>query len=84
MFTRSHRHTLDYLILAVLLTSATLSIWLFRFTPFSAKLNAVFLAVAYFTWGVVHHKKAGHIDRKIVLEYLGLSLLSLAIIFSLL
>lgn len=38
------------------------------------------VSVGYVIWGVVHHKKHGHIDWKIMWEYLGLAILVNAII----
>lgn len=77
-------HTIDYIVLALILILSAATIWFYRFTDTTTKFVAVFLTAGYFIWGVAHHKKKGHIDKKIVLEYLGMSLLALAIVFSLL
>ena len=41
------------------------------------------MSATYVLWGVTHHKKDGHIDKKIVLEYVGLSLLVITLITTL-
>lgn len=38
-------------------------------------LATIPLSLGYVGWGMIHHRRHCHIDRKIVMEYLGLSLL---------
>ena len=83
MFKKPVNHTLDYLLLLVLLSSAALFVKLFAVTKSALLLTTVFVSVGYVVWGVSHHKKAGHIDKKIVLEYAGLAVLVNVLVFSL-
>lgn len=76
-------HTIDYLVIITLLIVFFLSIILFHFSHLTIKTLTVFFALGYAVWGVTHHHKAGHIDKKILLEYLGISFLSVVIVFSL-
>ncbi len=84
MFKKSQdNHILDYAILIGILAATTISVKIFNLHNSSLKLTSIFLSLAYVIWGIVHHKKAGHIDKKIVLEYSGLAILVNIIIFSL-
>ncbi len=40
--------------------------------------------VAYFTWGIIHHKIHHDLGVRIILEYLGVSLLGMVILTSVL
>lgn len=33
------------------------------------------LSIGYILWGILHHKRHGHIDKKIALEYISMALL---------
>lgn len=39
---------------------------------------------AYVVWGIIHHWHRGDLHLKIVLEYLGLAILGVTVVFSLL
>ena len=80
---KKQSHTADYVALSITLLLCTIAIWHFRFSSITIQFISVFISGFYVFWGVTHHKKHGHIDKKIFLEYFGLALLSLVIIFSL-
>lgn len=42
------------------------------------------VAVAYVLWGVIHHSRSGDLHSKVVLEYLGIAILGVAIVWSIL
>lgn len=42
------------------------------------------VAVAYVLWGIVHHSRSGDLHPKVVLEYVGIAILGVAIIWSVL
>lgn len=48
------------------------------------KVAVVGLAGIYIFWGVIHHWQRGDLHIKIVLEYLGIAILGVALVFSLL
>ncbi|EKD23054.1 MAG: hypothetical protein ACD_83C00080G0002 [uncultured bacterium] len=75
-------HAIDYVVIVVLLAAFMLSVILFRFSYISIKVISIFMATAYVTWGVTHHTKRGHLDKKILLEYSGIALLGLVVVFS--
>jgi len=77
-------HLIDYIVISTIIAVFMFSVVFFRFSHLTVKLVSTFSAAGYVIWGVVHHKKAGHIDQKILLEYLGIAALGLVIIFSLL
>lgn len=79
---QTKKHTPDYLILLSVLASTTLAIKIFNLNKSTLPLLSVFVSVVYIVWGVTHHKKAGHIDQKIMLEYISLALLVNLLILS--
>jgi hypothetical protein len=83
IFRHKKDHSLDYLILLLVLATGALVINFFDLTKTNLLFTSLLVSAAYVFWGVTHHKKAGHIDKKIVLEYCGLALLVNVIIFSL-
>lgn len=46
------------------------------------KIAFIITASIYVLWGIIHHRLRGDLHLKIVLEYLGIALLGLAVIFS--
>lgn len=42
------------------------------------------VAVAYVAWGVIHHWRSGDLHPKVVLEYVGIAILGVAIVWSVL
>lgn len=82
-FSRDSNHLADY---AILITSLITIIVAIRFLNFSKTAIAsltIITSLSYVAWGVMHHKKAGHIDKKIMLEYLGMAVLAIALVISL-
>ena len=65
----------DYLILLVLIAITILTVRLFNFDQVVMLILIFSISLVYVFWGIIHHKKAGHIDKKIVLEYVSLALL---------
>ena len=73
----------DYAALIAILGVTFLSIRFMGLAQESVLAATIPLSIGYVAWGVLHHKKRGHIDRKILLEYVGLAVLVNAIIFAL-
>lgn len=42
------------------------------------------VAVAYVLWSIVHHARSGDLHPKVVLEYVGIAILGVAIVWSVL
>lgn len=72
---KTHDHTIDYIILLVSLLTAVISVKLFHLSDKSLSMVISFISIIYVVWGVFHHKKAGHIDQKIMLEYTSIAVL---------
>ena len=66
---------IDYAILLFLFAVSGLLIRGLRLQQSLLLFATIPLSLGYVIWGVLHHKKHGHIDKKIILEYLGLALL---------
>ncbi len=75
MFRSQPNHYIDYFILLTTLAFSAIAVRTFHFTKSTLALITLAVSLAYVFWGIFHHKKAGHIDQKIVLEYFGLALL---------
>ena len=65
----------DYALLLIGLAFAGLLIRALHLTQSHILLVTVPISAVYVFWGIFHHKKHGHIDQKIFLEYALLSLL---------
>jgi hypothetical protein len=48
------------------------------------KIVAIAVGVFYFIWGVIVHKNYNHINSKVVLEYLAVSVLAVSLLLLLL
>ncbi|MBP8590990.1 hypothetical protein KBI33_00790 [Candidatus Shapirobacteria bacterium] len=74
----------DYLVLALILASAT--ILFLYFPPLSGKreIAAVSLGIFYFLWGVWYHNRRGDLVLKIILEYLAVAALGVTALLILL
>lgn len=71
-------HFFHYLVLALILGGAIFGFWYFYSNKFF-RFSVVFVALLlYVIWGIVHHRLEGRLSRKVVLEYLLLSLIILA------
>lgn len=77
---QDHETLLDYAGLLSLLLIGLFLVRLFDLHRNSILVASIPLSLGYVLWGVLHHKKHGHIDRKILFEYLGLAILVNAII----
>jgi len=80
---KTKSHSFDYFVLALILAVAFLAVKFLSFTKPALVIATFALSVCYVLWGIYHHKKAGHIDKKIMLEYTGIALLGNIIIFTL-
>lgn len=65
----------DYVALIGVLAISFVMIRFFGLNQDSVIVATVPLSIGYVVWGVLHHKKHGHIDRKILMEYVGLAVL---------
>ena len=74
---------LDYAILLGGLAITGMLIKALRLSQISIFVATIPLSLAYVLWGVLHHKRHGHLDKKIFFEYAGLALLINIIIFTL-
>lgn len=86
MFWRKQKNTdsiIDYIALLGILAGTFFSIRMFGLARMSVMAATIPLSIGYIAWGILHHKKHGHIDRKILLEYVGLALLVNIVIFTL-
>ena len=68
-------HTLDYLVLLLILVATAITVRIFSLTKSTLVIITIILSIGYVSWGVTHHQKSGHLDKKIVFEYLGLATL---------
>lgn len=76
-------HAPDYAMLLAMLAVATVAVHFLNLTTDAMMLVSLMVTLGYVVWGVTHHKKAGHIDKKIVLEYLCIAALVNVIVFTL-
>ena len=76
-------HKLGYVLLITILFLFVLAF--LHFWPDREKQRYVALAMSifYFFWGVITHKKIGRINKKVVFEYLAVSILSSSILIML-
>ncbi|MBI4035268.1 MAG: hypothetical protein HY381_02625 [Candidatus Chisholmbacteria bacterium] len=77
-------HLFHYLALVLILTTGLVLLLTFRFHPLGRPLTIAGLSLAYFTWGIAHHHLSRTLHRRVVLEYLSLSILGAIIIATLL
>lgn len=77
-------HKIAYSVLAILLFAFVLTflhVWPDRSAQ---RIVTVAMGVVYFVWGVVVHKNFGHINSRVVLEYLAASILAVSLLLLLL
>lgn len=77
-------HKVAYLVLTLALFAfvlAFLHVWPDRTQQ---KIVAVGMGIFYFVWGVIVHKKHNHINSKVILEYLSVSVLAVSLLLLLL
>ena len=70
---------IHYLVLSLILLGAFIGLVTLRYHPLRP-WAIIATAAAYLIWGLVHHAILGTLHRKVVLEYLGLSVLGAIII----
>lgn len=76
-------HVSDYLLLLLLLAFSLMVSRLYYLGNLGILMLTIGLSVAYVVWGIMHHKKSGYIDKKIVLEYVSLAILVVVIVATL-
>jgi hypothetical protein len=68
------QHTIDYLVLIITMTIIAVFVRLVQNSDLTLLAASILASTVYVIWGVIHHKKSGHIDKKIFLEYLGFAI----------
>lgn len=74
---------LHYLVLAFFFTLAIVSFTILSFNQLFQALVAVFMAVIYIFWGILHHYIHDDLYPSVVIEYLLVASIGLVIVFSL-
>lgn len=67
------RHSVDFLILALILGSGLYGLILFRFEVASQVAVAILMCTLYVFWGIFHHYHDGNLTGKVVLEYIAMA-----------
>jgi len=78
------RSLADYLILAILVSTAIVLTIYFNGSKFYQEIIIVGLSILYIVWGVIHHLKEKTLQARIVLEYVLFGLLGCIIVIGLL
>lgn len=76
-------HKIHYLMLIIILCLGFGSFLYFSFDRQTQLIIAVLTSASYVIWGIVHHYAENNLNWKIVVEYTLFSLISLAVILSL-
>ena len=79
-----HYHIFQYLLLFLLLTISFFAFMKSLGIPQKQFQVGIVTAMMYVTWGVAHHLYDRDLNWKIVLEYLAVSLLGLAVLWTIL
>lgn len=77
------KHHWDYLVLIGFLSFAGVVVTVLNLSKLSLGFFTLVVTSVYVVWGITHHNKSGHVDEKIVLEYLGFALLVCVLVFTL-
>ena len=77
------KHLPHYVPLLGIFSAGILAFFVFSYDKQFQMGVAISLAAAHFSWGIVHHMIHRDFKPEIVLEYLAVSILGLAAIFSL-
>lgn len=77
------RHKLYYLVLAVILLLGFSGFLLLSFDKQIQFVISIVICVSYAIWGIAHHYAEKNLNWKIMIEYTLFSLISLAILLSL-
>lgn len=76
MFTELKRHPFSYLLLAMLLAIHLTLFYLAWPNLWIQRTIIVSNSISYFCWGIFTHLQHHHLQKKIVREYLAISLLA--------
>jgi len=77
-------HKIAYIILALFLFGFVVSFLHFWPDRILQKYVTISLGLFYFIWGIVVHKRNNHINSRVVLEYLAVSVLAVSLLLLLL
>lgn len=77
-------HKLAYFVLTLALFSFVISFLHAWPDRFQQRVVTIVMGIFYFIWGVVVHKKYNHINSKVILEYLAVSVLAVLLLLLLL
>mgnify|MGYP001577190286 FL=1 len=69
------RHSLDFLLLALILGLSLGGLVYFRFDSASQVAIIVLMAILYVFWGIFHHHHDGNLNSGTILEYIAISAL---------
>lgn len=75
---KSLRHITHYLILLIVLLAGVIATVLVGKSTFLKAFIIVFMGLAYFSWGIIHHYIEKDLHPHIVIEYLLISTLGAA------
>ena len=76
MITEFKNHKFAYVVLSVVLFSFVLLFLQLWPNRSNQRLLTIGMSIFYFIWGVVVHTRLNHINRKILFEYLAVSILA--------
>lgn len=77
------KHLPHYLSLIGIFVAGFIGFWYFGYDRLFQSAVAVAVAVAYVTWGIVHHAIHKDLYLSVVIEYLVVAILGLVLVFSL-
>lgn len=69
------RHSVDFLLLAVIVGLGLAGVLYFRFDTSSQIAVVLLMTVFYVFWGVYHHFHEGDLSGEVFLEYVGMAAL---------
>lgn len=78
------RSLVDYLVLALLVSTAIVLTLYFNGSKFYQEIIIVGLSILYIVWGVIHHLKEKTLQVRIILEYVLFGLLGCILVIGLL
>ncbi|KKQ95800.1 MAG: hypothetical protein UV74_C0013G0405 [Candidatus Woesebacteria bacterium GW2011_GWB1_43_14] len=77
------RHLPHYLPLIGIFVFGVAGFWIFSYDRIFQISITIAIGASYVSWGIIHHYLHHDLHWKVVLEYLGISLIGLGIILSL-
>lgn len=69
------RHTIDYLLLVVIVVLGFGGLFFFHFDLASQIADVIITSILYVFWGIYHHFHDGNLTGKITLEYTSIACL---------